>query len=268
MNCDTVQNQLSDYVDRLLPENERARVAKHLRDCKACAVELAALRAVIGEAARLERTPAPDHLWPRLEAELDKRQARTFKALWVRLTAPIAEVRTRLTGPAAGRRLAAVTVVLLLGILIGRYFLPSQPPTPTPHMTATSDPDYALINQRARVYVEKSKILLLGIVNGEVNTDEAVDLTSETELAGRLVQEASFLKEHLPARRHERIRELVSDLELILLEIANLESSEDADGVELIRSGVRRKALLLKINLFELGAEPAEAAPTAQQPSI
>ena len=64
--------------------------------------------------------------------------------------------------------------------------------------------------------------------------------------------EAATLKEELDDPRQRRLRELVSDLELILMQIANLEADGDMGAVEFIRSSVNEKDVLLKINLEQL----------------
>ena len=55
--------------------------------------------------------------------------------------------------------------------------------------------------------------------------------------------------------KNERVKQLVEELELILLEIANLEEEQDIENIELIKSGIDRKALLLKIYLHDLNPE-------------
>jgi len=48
------------------------------------------------------------------------------------------------------------------------------------------------------------------------------------------------------------LRLLVSDLEVILLQIANLESEHNLSTIEMVQSGVDRRGILLKINLEEM----------------
>ena len=51
----------------------------------------------------------------------------------------------------------------------------------------------------------------------------------------------------------EVLKVLVEELETILIEIANLEEQEDLPDIELIRDGVDRKGILLKINIHQMG---------------
>jgi hypothetical protein len=55
------------------------------------------------------------------------------------------------------------------------------------------------------------------------------------------------------------LRDLVGELELIMMQIANLETAGDMDAVELIRSSVDDRDVMLKINLEKMrGADKPE----------
>jgi hypothetical protein len=70
-----------------------------------------------------------------------------------------------------------------------------------------------------------------------------------------LAAEAPALRKALDERGEKRLRALVADLEVILMQIANLESGQDLEGVELIKQGVDRKGLFLKIDVGRMGRE-------------
>ena len=80
----------------------------------------------------------------------------------------------------------------------------------------------------------------------------SADLAHQKKVSRDLIQEASVIKPKLNDPRQRRLRELVSDLEVILLQIANLEAEQDQPEIEILKSGVDRKGLLLKINLEQL----------------
>ena len=67
-----------------------------------------------------------------------------------------------------------------------------------------------------------------------------------------MVKEAGLLKQQLKTPAQHRLRELIIELEVILLQIANLETANDLTGIELIKSGIDRNGILLKINLEEM----------------
>jgi hypothetical protein len=100
-------------------------------------------------------------------------------------------------------------------------------------------------------------MLLLGLVNFDSDSEDAyaLNLPYQKQISQNLVNEASFLKEELDAPAHQQLRDLIEDLEIILLQIANLESEHDLSGIELVKSGVDRRGILLKINLEEMQGE-------------
>lgn len=122
----------------------------------------------------------------------------------------------------------------------------------------------ASADERAREYIERSQVLLLALVNASPDTSrtDAAYFQSQQARAGVLVREASSLRDDLPGGNNRRLRELVTDLQMILREIANLESQSDLDAVEIIRNRVDREGVLLKIDVEQMrednGAGPAQ----------
>lgn len=130
----------------------------------------------------------------------------------------------------------------------------------------------AALETRTRDYIDRSKVLLLGLVNFDTaQGDPAVlNLARKRDIARRLVDEAEGLKDDLSAANEQRLRELIADLEFILLQIANLEAEHDVPAIELVQSGVDRKAILLKINVEEMRMGALDDVPSAADapPSI
>jgi hypothetical protein len=66
--------------------------------------------------------------------------------------------------------------------------------------------------------------------------------------------------------------QLMNQLELILLQIANLEAEHDLSAVELVRDGIARDGLLLKINIAGLAQHAQQNAapkkPRQKSPDI
>lgn len=254
MNCKECQNLFSDHVDKRLPQTESVRVNEHLQNCRICTEELRALQLIVSNAADLEKRTAPEYLWDRIEAELDATRNGFFGR--------VSNFSFSLKGlfhnhgklPVLAMRFALAAALVLVGILIGRNFLPM--PANNPQLKFAGQPEigFQALNTRAEKYLESSKILLLGITNLEAG-DEKIDLGAEKKLSKKLLHEASFLKENLPIGKNEPIRRLVAELELILLEIANLELQTDFENIELLKSGIDQTNLLLKINLNGLNEE-------------
>ncbi|MDH3199075.1 MAG: zf-HC2 domain-containing protein [Candidatus Krumholzibacteria bacterium] len=133
--------------------------------------------------------------------------------------------------------------------------IPDVEPEPTPPGRSSPPPDVQLASssERALCYVEKSQLLLLALVNSDAGDDGyATELAAQRERSGTLLAEAPSIRAALDDPRQRRLRKLVGDLEMILREIANLESESDVEAVEFIRGRVDRHDVLLKIDLEQL----------------
>ena len=51
---------------------------------------------------------------------------------------------------------------------------------------------------------------------------------------------------------NQQLQRLISEVQVILLQIANLEIENDISGIELIKDGVDRRGIFLKINIQEI----------------
>jgi hypothetical protein len=167
--------------------------------------------------------------------------------------------------PAIGYGAAAVSI-LAVGILIGRLVLTGTPDLNTQLLSERlSEAERTILNQRAHNYLQRSKILLLGIVNGNGVTPSSYDLSKQQEVSRMLVREAGTLQSELTEADQQQMKKLVGDLEVILLQIANLEESKDFPALEIVRDGVERKGLLLKINLEQMNAQESAPPPPIQK---
>jgi hypothetical protein len=135
-----------------------------------------------------------------------------------------------------------------------------------PARPAHGNAQVASADDRAMRYIEKSQMLLIALVNGDPEPDAyGADLGEQRRRSRELVREAAVVKDALDDPRQRRLRELVSELEKILMQIANLESDEDLEAVEFIRSRVNDHDVLFKINLEQMRhGEDGSASDEAQ----
>lgn len=157
---------------------------------------------------------------------------------------------------------SAAFVILIVGMLIGRLFLVGPNLDVEQLSQGLSKAQRALLDERAQNYLQRSKALLLGIVNGSEITPSSHQLSKQQEVSRLLVNEAGSLRSQLTEADQQRMRKLVGDLEIILLQIANLEASKDFPELEIVRDGVERNGLLLKINLEQMRAQEQPANKT------
>ncbi|HSA95662.1 MAG TPA: zf-HC2 domain-containing protein [Acidobacteriota bacterium] len=252
-----------------LGQAEKVSFDRHLRDCPVCASEYAALEATLRLMDKRERPdPGPafwDGYWNRLSKRMlwESIEEGRAPSLAARLIRPFARL------PRWSLQAAAATALLLLGILVGSRLIPRPEgarAVAAGPSAAASAPSPAVVE--AGNFVERSKLLLLGLVNFDPATEDryALDLDGKKAVSRTLAAEAPALRGALKEPGERRLRELVTDLEVILMQIANLEAGQDLEGVDLIKQGVDRRGIFLKIDLDRMGREArGPAAPPAEK---
>lgn len=264
--CRKARDRMIEALYGGLDPEEKEIFERHLGACPECAAEYSVLGATLEVMDRRERPdPGPafwDGYYGRLENRLDAEAAAPAAAP----ARPAA--RRRLGGwlsfaPRWAAQAAAAVILVAAGILIGRSVFAPPAPGPAAGGASVAVPapagDPRLV--RAENYIERSKILLLALVNFDPAAKDpyGLDLPRQKEISRGLVTEAAALKSDLRRPADRRLRELVSDLEVILLQIANLESENDLEAVELVQQGVAERGLLMKINLNDMEREDRAA---------
>lgn len=267
--CQTCRDRMIEAFYGELDPARRAAFERHLAACPACVGEFAVLRQTLELMDKRERPdPGPDFwdgYWDRLSRRMlwestEVREGRlSFGARLARFAARLPRWSYQVAGAAA---------LLFVGILIGsRLIGPSGRPGATAAVTpATTSRSEAFV--QAGDFLDRSKVLLLGLVNYDPATEDAYafDLAGKKAVSRRLAAEAPSIRKGLSGPGQRRLRELVGDLEVIMMQIANLGSGQDLDGVELIKQGVDRQGLFLKIDLDRMARDSrGPAAPPAKK---
>jgi hypothetical protein len=244
-----------------LRASKKERFDEHLRSCPDCASEYSVLGATLRVMDRRERPDPGPAFWDGYWDRLSRRK------VWEEAgEAPRTSLGTRLVRSLSGiprwsYQAVGATVLLLVGILIGSRLV--APPAPV--STATRGIVESGAVAQAENYIERSKILLLGLVNYDAATEDAYafDLGRKKTMSRELAAEAPAIRGALNERGQKRLRDLVSDLEIIMMQIANLGSGQDVEGVELIKQGVDRRGIFLKIDLDRMERDARGASDPA-----
>ncbi|MBN2029513.1 zf-HC2 domain-containing protein [bacterium] len=261
--CKKIQSLLIQRVYGELDQHEAEEVEKHIQSCEACRLHWSRLQAFLEQTETYSR-PEPEpqfwsDYWHRLAEKIDQSEQPKSKVTdlikrWVWFLSWRAQ-------PFLKPAVIAVTC-LVIGLFIGRVVLKNTGPIPSPDL-AVQDASVLAVSAevRANRYIERSKLLFLGFVNYDLESDNPylLDLSYQQSISRKLADEASGLKEELNSPAQLQLYYLVSELEVILLQIANLDAMNDLDGIELIQSSVDRKGLLFKINLHEIHSTDSEA---------
>jgi hypothetical protein len=255
--CKKYQDMFVDVLYGELSSESKPGFEKHLQECASCRQEYEEMTATMDTMSQRIR-PEPgaeffDGYWDRLAKRMDKeRVVHTSKDKWWESLLP---GRTGLFPRWAYQSVASILLVIV-GIFLGRMFFAPGQGTDQPATVAQAvSQSYPQINvsQRAFDYIQRSKLIILAISNFDSQNQDpyTLDLPYQRQVSRELVQEASWLKNELSGRHHRRLQELVSDLEVILLQIANLEDESEISAIELVQDGVNSRGILFKIYLAD-----------------
>jgi hypothetical protein len=248
----------SMFIKALFNELEgtaKEKFQEHLENCSQCTLDFQNKKQTL-EFMKLRKVNPPaskfweefqDKLFNRLEEE--KSFSEKLKKRKVMEFIPLPNF------PKWSYQLAAAVLLLCIGFFIGKqYFSPETTQITGLSSQSTVPLIPTAIESDAYNYIERSKVLLMGIVNMDEDFQpaSALDFSLQSQKAQSLVEQANYLKENLSEPSQRKLRSLISDLEAILIQIANLEARHDLSAVEVIKVGTEQKAIFLKINLYEL----------------
>jgi hypothetical protein len=270
IDCRKCKDMMIEALYGELVSAEREILDAHLSSCPDCASEYSVLGATLRVMDKRRRPdPGPefwDGYWGRLAARMERENAVRPERV------PLAvRVRRFFSGlPRWSYQAAAAVALIAVGVLIGRSLL-SPPGRISPLQTAGTSAAVPVSNDpavRARTYLERSQLLLLGLVNYDPKTEDlyALDLPRKKEISRELVAQAADIQGSLTDPRQKRLRELVADLQVIMMQIANLGAGNDMEGLELVKQGVEQKGIFLKIDLTRMASNAQSPQPPSSQP--
>jgi len=241
-----------------LNADQRHLLEIHLKDCEKCDSEYTEMTSTLEIMNKRIRPEPSQTFWDGFGNQVAQR-VEEEKVFDMR---PEPRRRTFVPGLSFAPRWAfqatAAALLVIAGIFIGRtVFSPSASEIEFAQQPAKmiSPPQSGLeLISRTQKYIESSKLILLAIINFDPQTEDpyALDIPYQKQLSKELVQEASLLKKGLADSDQRRLQSLITDLEVILLQIANLESENDLEAIEFVKDGVESRGILLKIHLTDI----------------
>ncbi len=244
------------FYDELNAEQKRF-LESHISACAGCESEYDEMTSTLKIMEKRAR-PEPEQAywngyWNKLARKMEEEKSLAPKTeSWWR-----AFIRAFTFAPKWALPTAAALVLVVLGVYLGKMiFSPSVPAVQQarqlPTVTSQAEPDVEFIH-RAQNYIERSKLILLALINFDPETEDsyALNLPYQQQVSRELVREASFLKQGIADSDRRRLRDLIADLEVILLQIANLESGRNFEAIELVKKGVDSRGILLQIHVTD-----------------
>jgi len=255
--CKKYEASLAAKIFGDLSAADEPKLQAHLTACAQCQNFLAEMENVLGKLGAPSRPEMSEHFWEgywyRLTQRLEKdeRIAPIRRSVFAGAMEWLREkwIAQPLLIPLA--RTAGILALLVGGVIIGHYWWPSNQNAPQQFARSPS-PQVQVLDARAEQWLDRSKILLLGVVNEDLSAAAQPDFSHQRLVSRDLLTEARILNRELDPVANRQLIQLMTQLELILLQIANLEVEHNLSSVELVRDGIARDGLLLKINIAEL----------------
>ncbi len=272
--CKKYEARLTAKIFGELSAIEAEKLQEHFAACASCKSFLVEMENALGQLGAPPRPQMPAHFWDgywhHLTQRMTKEEQFARKKVGLRLKSRVTDwLREKwITQPLLiplGRT-AGIMALLVAGVLAGHYWWPQDRNENQP-TAQSSSPAMPVVQTRAEQWLERSKILLLGVVNEDLSGEFQPDFSHQRQVSRHLLTEARALNRELDPAANRQMLQLINQLELILLQIANLEAEHDLSAIELVREGVARNGLLLKINITELAqqAQQQNLAPAKPQ---
>jgi hypothetical protein len=273
--CKKCRSLFLEYFYGELDAPKKKFFDEHMSLCEKCKFSFDEMKAVLQFTGKRVRPEPPESFWDAYEEKLTKKieieEAGQVnrESLWEKLA------RRSSLAPKWVLQAAAAVALIVIGVFIGRaLFSPAisgvQQASQRSGIITPKQPETALI-RRSQDYIDRSKLILLALVNFDPSLEDpyALDLPYQKEVSRQLVEEAGFLKKDLAESDQERLENLIASLEIILLQIANLESENDLDAIALVRDGISRRGILMEINLTDLrlSMNKGKKSVSAEEPS-
>lgn len=257
--CKEIRNLFDEAFCEELNREEETLLHNHLRDCPTCRAEYDDMAALLLFMKKRVR-PEPDSaFWEGYGARLLDRMEPKKRPTFSPTLIPV---------PRWAYQAAAAVLLVVIGIFLGRELFPPTPPAKPaermalPPAAAKLAPGSKLMN-RTQDFIERSKVLLLAVINFDPQTEDAyaLNLPHQQEVSKKLLRRAGWIKSEFAAikelppplrKRYRQLSELVTDLEIILLQMANLEPGAEIATIALVKDGVKIRGVLFKMQLADI----------------
>jgi len=258
MKCKIYQENISSMLDNELGEIEKQATLVHAKSCSQCQATLERLESsqrLLEE--HVARQAAPAHiesiLFQRIaSSKREKATEWSLDSIWL-------SIRQFVVPPKPWMRFAAVAVVFLLAVIAGirlQRKMVEKHVREEANVASTGVPANDSMNRTNYVepglpsYIEKSTIVLMQIQNGRYEGKHGIaELSEEKKLAKELLVESKMISQEISRKRHKYLSELVTEMEPVLIEVANLDPQGDSRSLEIVRKAIKENDYLLKLQL-------------------
>ncbi|HEX9657101.1 MAG TPA: zf-HC2 domain-containing protein [Bacteroidota bacterium] len=244
-----ILNLLYDYLLEEMSEKERLQAEVHLQHCEECNAECDKMQSTLERLSELRYAPSTERsseFWSEFPIAVGRRlQANKpgGRALhWVRWWGQLLYGSPRY-------RIAGALIVLAVGtVFVMKWNAGEKQISSIPDKGKFGIP-LELVDQRAQKYFRQSGVLMVELANRKHYEGKPTDLSLERRVSRQLLNEARFLKQQ-PLTPYTT--QLMSDIEPVLIELANSEHHSEKPTVELLRDGIFQGNLLFKVRMAQI----------------
>ena len=205
--CKKIREKFSQAFYDELPDTENKIFNNHLSECHECHKEFSNLKSVLhtmDKKSKPELTPDYwERYWDKIENRIEKSETSSpiierwrnkifsnyrFDIKWIYQT-------------------VGAVAILLFGIFIGRFYL-SSGDNEQQVVNYTEQPSTLTnveLTNRTSNYLQRSKILILGLVNFDPQLDDAdaINIPQQKQISRELIVEANYLKNQLDGTQQQ-----------------------------------------------------------------
>ena len=257
----TIQKNLFGFLKDELSSKDRVAVEKHLNSCRVCSAELQSMRETMDMVTQKLQRPSErrsELYWQQFAEKVERRiQAEPQEAGSESFLGRLLDLLSDNRKPFSFGFASALTLTAV-AFAVWSFWIKAPAPdeiaSDSSAHRAPANIQKTAMEVRAEDYLERSKILLIGIMNTDAQSlvGSKAFLDRQRDISRTLVRESQEISSGLTDPSQQRLRELVSDLGMILVQIANIESAHGVQGVEIVQGGVERNGILFKMNLEEI----------------
>jgi|WetSurMetagenome_2_1015567.scaffolds.fasta_scaffold92572_2 hypothetical protein len=255
MNCKQCRESMVGQAYEETDENTRKEFHTHLDSCPQCSAAYESMRTTLDLMSLRKQTAVDDSLFTTQWERIEQRIATNDVAQYSGPTGKkIVIFPVRIPAWVYG---AAAILLIAAGIYIGKtiWSVPVEVVQPQSATALNLPPAVAdSVVVRVLAYLGTSKNLLLGVMNTDEADYSTATLVHQQRISRQLLQQANYIRTTLTKPDQQQIKQLVGDLEVILLQLANIEVKPGVPAIELVKTGVDKKSIILKINVEEIRA--------------
>jgi hypothetical protein len=254
LTCRDMKNLFEDALLGELDSDRRAALEAHLSECESCSREFERCRAFMDLMAEYRRPEPGKEYWDRWEEKLEQSLAGEGSSNAHEFAAHSIESMTKGRFLLYWKHIAAAASIFAAAALLWTVTDHAGRRDSIPAVQMKVSPAYVSVELEAKRYLDRSKLVLMGMRTFDPEEAETFrpSFARESAISRQLISESASLKERLSYSRQIRLRGLVDDLDVVLLQIANLGREYDTNDLKLIQLGMERKSLLFKINLEDM----------------